>query len=352
MPRNEHSQNRVRDLRTQRGWTQSQLAERAGISRTAVTAIESDRLVPSVAAALSLAEALETSVEALFGKDSGTQQPPVWAWHPLDETTAGYEAEIGGRHVRYPLSAAPMWTPMPDRSVRQTSTESSQQANDTLVMATCDPAAGMLATQYAAATGLRMLVFERSSRQAAEMLRDGLVHLAGLHLSTPDSPDRNAEVVRQLLGSGFELIRVARWHEGIVLPSTSSLRTIKSVAQARLTWVGREPGSGARQCLDRILDGRKTPSRITRHHQGVTEAVTSGWADAGVCVQLVGLEAGLRFIPFQQEAYDVCVPNSLANDRRVKAFLNVVRSKSYRRLLDGLPGYDTSQTGEVVYTSR
>jgi molybdate-binding protein len=66
----------------------------------------------------------------------------------------------------------------------------------------------------------------------------------------------------------------------------------------------------------------------------------------------VGLEAGLRFIPFQQEAYDVCVPSALAHDRRVKAFLNVIRSKSYRRLLDGLPGYDTSQTGEVAHISR
>jgi DNA-binding XRE family transcriptional regulator len=49
--------NRVKQHRLQRGWSQEQLAENAGISRAAVSAIEIPRLVPSVAAALALARA-------------------------------------------------------------------------------------------------------------------------------------------------------------------------------------------------------------------------------------------------------------------------------------------------------
>src|SRR4051794_29327800 len=59
--------NRVKSHRLKRGWSQAELAHRAGISRTAVSAIEVNRLVPSVAAALSLANALDCSVEELFG---------------------------------------------------------------------------------------------------------------------------------------------------------------------------------------------------------------------------------------------------------------------------------------------
>jgi molybdate-binding protein len=77
------------------------------------------------------------------------------------------------------------------------------------------------------------------------------------------------------------------------------------------------------------------------------EAVQSGWADAGVCVQLASAEAGLTFLPVQEEAYDVCFPTSLADDRRIKAFLSVLRSATYRKLLGELPGYNSSETGDL-----
>ncbi len=59
--------NHVRAFRLERGWSQAELAQRSGISRTAVSAIEIQRLTPSVSAALALAAALECRVEDLFG---------------------------------------------------------------------------------------------------------------------------------------------------------------------------------------------------------------------------------------------------------------------------------------------
>lgn len=73
----------------------------------------------------------------------------------------------------------------------------------------------------------------------------------------------------------------------------------------------------------------------------------SGWADAGVCVQLVCAEAGLDFLPVQEEAYDVCFASSMEGDRRLKAFVKVIRSLANRRWLGGLPGYDASETGQI-----
>jgi putative molybdopterin biosynthesis protein len=59
--------NRVRARRLERAWSQLDLAEQAGVSRTAVSAIEGNRLIPSVGAALSLARAFRCTVEELFG---------------------------------------------------------------------------------------------------------------------------------------------------------------------------------------------------------------------------------------------------------------------------------------------
>lgn len=343
MMANKSTRNRVRDHRTALGLTQAELAERAGISRTAVTAIEGERLVPSVAAALALADALGCTVEQLFRRTSTTLPSEIWAWEPQAEMAACWRAEVAGKTVLYPAGSTPMLTPLPDGA----SSDSNSLSEETLVMACCDPAAGLLASRFAATTGLRLLVLHRSSRQAVEMLRQGLVHLAGLHLSTQDEPERNTQVVRESLGDGYDMVRVARWQEGIAVSPTEKLRSVTAAKKAKLTWVGREPGSGARQCLDRLLEDRAGPRRIARNHRSVADAVQSGWADAGVCVQLVSAEAGLDFLAVQEEAYDVCFPAALADDRRIKAFLSVVRSAAYRKLLGALPGYDTSETGNL-----
>ena len=71
--------NRVREYRIKLDYTQAQLAEKVGISRTAVTAIEGSHLVPSVATALGLATALKTTVENLFGNSPMPSSKPAWA---------------------------------------------------------------------------------------------------------------------------------------------------------------------------------------------------------------------------------------------------------------------------------
>lgn len=219
---------------------------------------------------------------------------------------------------------------------------------ETLVLAGCDPTAGLLANLYAQQSELQLLVFRRSSREALQMLKDGLIHLAGLHLSTKDDPARNACTVREMLGEGYQLLRIVRWQEGIAIAPKVQLRSARAVLHARLSWIGREAGSGAWHCLNRLLADRSHPRRIARSHHGVIEAIQSGWADAGISVRIVCEEAGLDFLPVQDEFYDVCFPGGFADDRRLRAFLNVVRSAEYRHLLAELPGYSTAETGDFV----
>ena len=340
--------NRLREFRANAGLTQAELAERAGISRTAVTAIEGQRLIPSVSAALALAQALDTTVERLFGEGDQASQENAWAWTQISPTVPFWEADVSGRRWMYPAESAPMLTPLPDgpRSDKRAAGGASVAAQ-TLAVAGCDPAAGLLASEYVQQTGLRMLVFPRSSGQALQLLREGKVHVAGLHLSTKEDAERNAVLVRETLGTDYELLRIATWQEGIAMTANSGVRTVRAALRSQLKWVGREPGSGARRCLDHLLGNRPAPRRVARNHRGVVEAVQCGWADAGICVQLASAEAGLDFLPVQEEAYELCVPRSLRDDPRVQALMRVVRSVRYREMLGGLPGYDTAETGEL-----
>lgn len=58
--------NRIRDLRAQRSWTQQDLAERLGVSRQTVNAIEVGKYDPSLPLAFKLAQLFEAPIESLF----------------------------------------------------------------------------------------------------------------------------------------------------------------------------------------------------------------------------------------------------------------------------------------------
>jgi len=60
--------NSVRELRSERGLSQGQLASEMGVSRQTINSIEQDRYTPSLplALALALARFFETTVEAMF----------------------------------------------------------------------------------------------------------------------------------------------------------------------------------------------------------------------------------------------------------------------------------------------
>ena len=56
----------MRELRTERGLSQGQLATEMGVSRQTINSIEQERYTPSLPLALALARFFGTSVEAMF----------------------------------------------------------------------------------------------------------------------------------------------------------------------------------------------------------------------------------------------------------------------------------------------
>lgn len=326
------------------------LAQRANVPRTTISAIEGKKLTPSVTAALALARALECSVEELFGGDANELMGSLsqWAWSPRGEPSRYWEAEMDGRRLLYPVEDLVLNT-MSHDGVWQGGIERATKislAEETLVMACCDPAAGLLASEYARSSGFRLIVFSRGGSEALDLLKRGLVHVAGLHRSTKEQPDRNGETVRARLGEGFQLVRAVQWQEG--LATSHRARSARTVVKQSRRWALREVGSAARECLDELCEGKGLSGRTVRSHTAVVEVVRGGWADAGVCVQLVAEEAGLNFWPVRTEFLDFCFSDSLARDARVLALIRLLRSREYRKLMSELSGYDARETGELV----
>ncbi len=61
--------NRLRVLRAERGWSQADLAERLGVSRQSVNAIETGKYDPSLPLAFRIARLFDAAIEAIFSED-------------------------------------------------------------------------------------------------------------------------------------------------------------------------------------------------------------------------------------------------------------------------------------------
>jgi molybdate-binding protein len=318
-----------------------------------VSAIEARRLVPSVAAALALARVLGCSVEELFATPAAAAaSPPRFAWLPFAFPCRYWSAEMGGQTLLFPVENN-LHGGLPHDGVAHGPDVSSLAfplAAKTLVVAGCDPAAGLLAGIFGQQGGLRMLALTRSSSESLALLEAGLVHVAGVHLAPGDDRGGNgAALSARGPRLDLQLLHVARWEEGLAYSPGVRLRSVAAAARSALRWVGRTPGAGARRCQDLVRGRRPAPQYSARDHRAVVEAIKNGWADIGVCVRLASDDGQLAFLPVCEEPYDLCFRRPDSADPRIVALVRAVRSDEYRRLLGELPGYRPQQLGELEH---
>jgi putative transcriptional regulator len=67
--------NRLRVLRAERDWSQAALAERLGVSRQTVNAIETGKYDPSLPLAFAIARLFERRIEDVFLPDAAPVRP-------------------------------------------------------------------------------------------------------------------------------------------------------------------------------------------------------------------------------------------------------------------------------------
>jgi putative transcriptional regulator len=67
--------NRLRVLRAEREWSQAELAQRLGVSRQTVNAIETGKYDPSLPLAFAMARLFELSIEQIFQFENTPKDP-------------------------------------------------------------------------------------------------------------------------------------------------------------------------------------------------------------------------------------------------------------------------------------
>jgi len=359
----------LRLARQARGFSQQQLAGMAGVSRQAVSAVESGLSDPSLRVALALARALGMTVEELFGPGGPASPVTARPVAPLgDEHARVALAPIGDAFVALPLSGASASRAgfLPADGLAQGSGGNGTRPvqpigppRPTLVAAGCDPAMPLLETPLARLDPpIALTWWPCPSHEALRLAADGLVHVAGMHLRGP-SGEYNTGPAAGLLPQGGEVVGFCSWREGIVLrpDAADGVAGLADVARRGLRLVNREQGSEARIVLDRELaslgiDPAGLPGYETQAtgHLQVAAAISAGLADAGIASEPAALAYGLAFVPLAAERFDLVIPADLAGSREVQGLIKVLSSRWLHDQLASLPGYDATTCGDQVAT--
>jgi len=197
---------------------------------------------------------------------------------------------------------------------------------------------------------------------AASLARyvEGAVDVAGFHVAL-DRP-RGRELLLSLLRPGRDAaIRFLHRTQGLILPrgNPQRVRTLRDVASRRLRFVNRQPGSGTRILLDRLLAADALPvERIAGYaneeftHAAVAATIASGKADAGFGLEAAAAAFGLAFVPVAQERYLFACRKRALNSAAVARFRAVLASPETRAVVDQLAGYALDEPGTPFEVAR
>jgi molybdate-binding protein/DNA-binding XRE family transcriptional regulator len=361
----------VRRLRLTAGWTQTELARRAQISRQAVVAIEAGTYQPGVAVALRLARLLGTSVEQLFG-DEANDEPPLIDAHWIDDAPdsagAGVAvARVGGKVVAVRMPATQLRLNASGGRVARVkrhhaavaSFRSPEQINSTLLIAGCDPAAALIADWFARERRVEsVVVLSQSSTAALTALSAGQIHVAGVHLRDAHA-DNNLTPVTRLLGRRQTaiLVHFAEWELGLAIAANNPIgvKGLADLERKGIRLINREQGAAARMMLDNALSELGLDAnRIVGYcdeapgHLAVAATIAAGRADLGLTLRMAADAYELHFIPLREERYELVIPESELPTAPVKALLATLNSGRFGREVRRLCSYDTTRMGEIV----
>ena len=372
--------NHLKLLRTQKGFSQGELAARAGITRQAISAIESGLYLPTTAVALHLASVLACRVEDLFNikRDEDIVEGKLighLSQHDVKASPIRVKVStVGSRTVVRPVTGLGemlSFTVPTDgyvveahgqtsgATVRVKLSRDRQAIEQAISVAGCDPAIFLAGEHMRRRKDQSSVVgWTMGSMAALRALQQGEVHVAGLHLFDPPTGESNLPYLRRVLkGSNYEVVTFATWEEGLLVRTGNpkSIREIGDIVDPRVTLVNREEGAGARLLLDQRLRAAginhhqvRGYGTIVASHFEVARAIASHQADVGVGIRSAAQLFELDFVPLQAARYDLVVPKAyLKSHPTLPHLFETLVSRPFRNEIEALGGYDTSETGKL-----
>ena len=198
----------------------------------------------------------------------------------------------------------------------------------------------------------------QGSLDALVALHRNQCDIAGFHVADVPGLTRLDEPFRPWLKARtLRLVPFAIRRQGLMVAAgnPSRIRTLRDLARGKVHFINRQPGSGTRLLLDRLLVAEHLrPAQIAGYqheeftHAAVAATVASGMANAAFGIEAAARQQGLEFVPLATEHYFLAARQATLARPGPKALIEALGGKAYRKILKQLPGYDAPERFDAV----
>ncbi|MFC5480044.1 substrate-binding domain-containing protein [Massilia suwonensis] len=198
----------------------------------------------------------------------------------------------------------------------------------------------------------------RTSTDAVAALARRECDLAGFHIPQGRFEAQTvAWYLRWLDPNQHCLVRVAGRQQGLIMARGNplGLRGLADLARPEVRFVNRQAGSGTRMLLEMMLAADGPPLESINGynsaeftHSAVAAYIASGMADAGIGMRAAAAQFKLDFLPLVREHYYFALRQDAVDEPAMRQLLELMRDPAYHKLVNALPGYDATGTGELV----
>ena len=217
------------------------------------------------------------------------------------------------------------------------------------LFASHDLALAQMREIFAKRSDLKLSLQFHGSLDCLAAMRRNQCELAGFHLpSIPGTRTLAAQLIPFLSLKGWRATRLLDRTQGLMVKpgNPKKLMRLADLSQKGIRFVNRQPGSGTRLCLDFLLAQQGvSPANIHGYaheeftHAAVAATVATGMADVAFGIEAAAKEQGLDFVPLVNEHYYLAARATVLTRPGVRALLEFLDSREFRRLVNNLPGY-------------
>ncbi|HVY58781.1 MAG TPA: substrate-binding domain-containing protein [Xanthobacteraceae bacterium] len=182
--------------------------------------------------------------------------------------------------------------------------------------------------------------------------------IAGFHV--PEGPLRRDVMQayeRWLKPRVQRVIHFVRRRQGLIVRAGNPLRIsdLRDVARLKARFINRQRGSGTHLAFDRLLQAQGIDrTEINGYyseeftHLAVAAAIAGGVADVGLGIEAAARRLKMDFIPLFSEDYYLLAKKETIEREDVAEIVSVLKTDSFRRIVQAFPGYDASLSGVVA----
>jgi molybdate-binding protein/DNA-binding transcriptional regulator YhcF (GntR family) len=190
-------------------------------------------------------------------------------------------------------------------------------------------------------------------------IQEGNADMAGIHLLDEETGEYNYPYIKHTLqGIEVAVVHLADRTQGFIVAkgNPKNILNLEDLKRSDITFVNRQKGSGTRVWLDyKLRELGILPNNIKGYlheldtHLAVAMSIVRGDADVGLGIQAAANSCNLDFIPATKERFDLVIPIKNYNSATFASLIEIVQGTEFKKVVNEMGGYDTSQTGDTVF---